>query len=192
MRQVIGTFKLRMKSICIKAAVSLGLAVLLQSVLPQAAAAQNAAPQLLQKLTGTPPAPAFALPDLDDAITKLSDLKGKILIVNFWATWCPPCRKEMPSMQRAWEKIKDKGVVLIGIHVGGNTDKIWDFTSQHNLTFPILIDKRGAVSKKWKTIGLPTTYVVDGRGRKIYRAIGGREWDDDQLLAQVLALRTGK
>ena len=156
------------------------------------AIAQTTAPQLLQKLSGQPPAPEFALPDLDDQITSLSGLKGKVLIVNFWATWCPPCRKEMPSMQRAWEKVKDKDVVLLGIHVGGNTDKVWDFTSSYNITFPILIDKRGTTSKKWKTIGLPTTYVVDPQGRKIYRAIGGREWDDDKLLAQVLALRERK
>ena len=164
-------------------------ALLAATVLTIFPAGRATAAQLLQKITGAPPAEAFALPNLDEQTIKLSDLKGKVLIVNFWATWCPPCRKEMPSMQRAWEKVKDKGVVLIGIHVGGNSDKVWDFTGRYNLTFPILIDKRGTTSKKWKTIGLPTTFVVDPKGRKIYRAIGGREWDDDELLTQVLALR---
>ena len=188
MRQMITTLKHGTRLVLL-ALLALSSSLIAQT---QPVMAQGATPQLLQKLPALPPAPAFALPDLDDAVTKLSDLKGKILIVNFWATWCPPCRKEMPSMQRAWHELKDKGVVLIGIHVGGNTDKVWDFTSEYNLTFPILIDKSGAVSKKWKTIGLPTTYVVDGSGRKVYRAIGGREWDDDKLLAQVLALKTGK
>ncbi len=148
--------------------------------------------RLLQPIPGKPQAPAFRLPDTDGTMRTLEDWAGKVLIVNFWATWCPPCRKEMPAMERAWRKVKDKGVVLLAIHVGGNEDRIWAFLTDYDITFPVLIDKTGAVSRAWRTIGLPTTVVVDPAGRMVLKAIGGREWDDPAILDAVLALRGTK
>ncbi|HHH12749.1 MAG TPA: TlpA family protein disulfide reductase [Thiolapillus brandeum] len=136
-----------------------------------------------------PQAPDFTLRDLDGNEHRLADYRGKVLIVNFWATWCPPCRAEMPSMERAWQKTKDKDVVLIAINVGEDEDTIFQFTADYPVTFPLLLDENSEVVGPWGVRGLPTTYVVDPDGRIVYRAIGGREWDDPALLEKVLELR---
>ena len=95
------------------------------------------AQELLHPVPGTPLARDFELPDLDGNKLKLSDFKGHVVIVNFWATWCPPCRAEIPSMQRAWNVLKNHNVVLLAIHVGGNEDKIWSFLTDFNVDFPV-------------------------------------------------------
>ena len=135
-------------------------------------------------------APDFTLPSLEGGTTRLSSFKGKVVLVNFWATWCPPCRAEIPSMQRAWEKLKDNGVMMLAVHVGGNEDKIWTFLTDFNVEFPVLMDKRSKVSKTWPLVGLPTSFVVGPKGRIRLRAIGGREWDDAELISQILALKS--
>ena len=157
-------------------------------LLPQTAASAQEA-MLLQRVPGLPQAPDFELPDLDGNTVRFADHKGKVVLINFWATWCPPCRAEIPSMERAWSKLKEGDVAMLALHVGGESDKIWAFLADFNVTFPVLIDKSSKVSKEWQTIGLPTTYIADGQGRKALRAIGGREWDHPDLLASVLALR---
>lgn len=92
-------------------------------------------------------------------------------------------------MERAWAKLRDGGAAMLAVHVGGGGENIWEFLAEFNVTFPVLIDKSSAVSKSWQTIGLPTTYIADGEGRKALRAIGGREWDHPELIASILALR---
>ncbi len=143
----------------------------------------------LTEVPGKPSAPDFELSDLDGKIHHLSDYRGKVLIVNFWATWCPPCREEMPSMERAWQKIKDDGMAMIAINVGEDEDTIFQFTASYPVTFPLLLDQDSEVVGPWGVRGLPTTYVVDPQGRVVYRAIGGREWDDPALLDKVRALK---
>ncbi|MCW8914817.1 MAG: TlpA family protein disulfide reductase [Magnetovibrio sp.] len=147
------------------------------------------ADELLNPMDGKPMAPEFTLVNLDGEKQSLADFKGKVVIVNFWATWCPPCRAEMPSMQRAWNVIKDKGVVMLAIHVGGNEDKIWSFVGDYELDFTVLIDADSKVADAWPMKGLPSTFVVDPEGRIVYRAIGAREWDDEKILASIYALR---
>ena len=149
---------------------------------------QALAGQGLQPLKKLPEAPGFALPDLDGKTLQLSDLKGKVVVVNFWATWCPPCRAEMPSMERASAALKKHNVVFVGVHVGGNEDKVWTFVTDLSLSFPIVLDKGGKVSRKWPMRGLPTTFVVDTGGRIAYQAIGGREWGDKELMEKIAKL----
>ena len=149
----------------------------------------SAAPQLLHPFPGTPMARDFELPDLDGEKRKLSDYRGKVVIVNFWATWCPPCRKEIPSMQRAWNTLKNRDVVMLAVHVGGNADKVWSFLNDFDVDFPVLMDKSSRVSRSWPMMGLPVTFIIDPKGRIALRAIGGREWDDKALIKQILSLR---
>jgi len=134
-------------------------------------------------------APDFELVDSDGAIHRLADYRGKVLIVNFWATWCPPCRAEMPSMERAWAEVKNEGIAMLAINVGEDEDTVFQFTASYPVTFPMLLDLDSSVVQAWPVKGLPTTFVVDPEGRLAYRAIGGREWDDPALLDLVRALK---
>ena len=145
--------------------------------------------QGLTALEDRPLAPDFELKDLDGNSHQLSDYRGKVLIINFWATWCPPCREEMPSMQRAWQKLEPEGIRLLAINVGEDEDTIFQFTANYPVEFPLLMDLDSTVIGEWPVRGLPTTFVVDPQGRLAYRAVGGREWDDEELLAPVRALK---
>jgi len=144
--------------------------------------------QGLSPVKGKPTAPEFSLSDLDGKIHRLSDYRGKVVVLNFWATWCPPCRFEMPSMQSAWLQTKDLGVVILAIDVGEDEDTIFTFTGDYPVEFPLLMDKDSKVIRQWPVHGLPTTFVIDPDGRIVYRAIGGRHWDDPILLDKILKL----
>ena len=153
------------------------------------AGATHATGRGLTALPDKPVAPEFELKDADGNLHRLSDYRGKVIIVNFWATWCPPCRAEMPSMQRAWEQLREEDIMMLAIDVGEDEDAIFEFTASYPVEFPLLLDTESSVSEAWKVKGLPTTFVVDQWGRKIYRAIGGREWDAPELLKKVRALK---
>jgi thiol-disulfide isomerase/thioredoxin len=143
----------------------------------------------LTPLPDKPQAPDFVLSDMDGREYRLRAFRGKVLIVNFWATWCPPCRAEMPSMQRAWEQLKREGILLLAINVGEDRDAVFRFGADYPVDFPLLLDSDAKVAEAWPMQGLPTTFVVDPQGRLVYRAIGAREWDDPQLLSPVRALK---
>jgi thiol-disulfide isomerase/thioredoxin len=124
------------------------------------------------------PAHVFKLNDLDDNVVSLEDFKGKTVIINFWATWCPPCRRELPSMQRAYTAYKKSNLIILGINVGENWETIAPFLSPYNIGFPILLDTDSSELTRWKAIGLPTSFVVNGKGMVTHRFTGGRDWDD--------------
>lgn len=147
------------------------------------------AAQLTREFDPPFPAAEFRLMDLDEKIHSLSDYKGKPLIVNFWATWCPPCRAEMPSMERAWQLIESEGIAMIGINVGEDFDQVFGFTADIDVSFPLLLDMDGQVTHSWPIQGLPTTYILNPDGEMVYRMIGAREWDDEDLLDAVRDLR---
>ncbi len=151
--------------------------------------AHSAQLQSLHEVKNKKLAPDFTLNDIDGNEHKLSDYRGKVVLVNFWATWCPPCREEMPSMDRAYEKVKKTNVVILAINVGEDADAIFEFTGNYPVSFPLLMDQDSRVIKQWPVVALPTSYVVDPAGRLFYRVIGTREWDDDTLLKQLYALQ---
>jgi len=133
------------------------------------------------------PAPALKLKDLDGKTLDLAQLKGKVVLINFWATWCPPCRREMPSMERLSQAFKGQPFVVLAVDVGEDADTIDAFTSQLDTvpTFPILLDTRGRTMQSWKVAGLPTTFLVDKQGRIVASAIGGREFDHPEIVKTV-------
>lgn len=162
--------------------------IALVSMVILAISVANHAQESLTLLKDKPPAKGFQLQDMDGNMVKLSDFKGKPIIINFWATWCPPCRAELPSMNRAWAKVKDKNVAMLAVNVGEDEDTIFSFMGDYPIEFKVLLDQSGKTTGEWPIKGLPTTFVVDPQGRLVYRAIGGREWDSDELLKQVLQL----
>lgn len=159
--------------------------VVLLSALPVASQAE----QTLTAIPGRVMAPDFSLPDTTGAMHKLSDYRGKVVIINFWTTWCPPCREELPSMNRAWHKIRDEGIAMLALNMGEDEDTIFIFSADYPTDFPVLMDQSGEVIEQWPVKGLPTTYVIAPDGRIAYRAIGSREWDDADLLDKVRALQ---
>jgi len=160
------------------------LVLLLFSVCSPAQAQESLTPMQPPK-----PAPVFKLPDMDGEVFSLQQYRGKPVIINFWATWCPPCREELPSMNRAWQKIKDDNIAMIAINVGEDEDTIFSFMGDYPIDFQMLMDQDGNTIKQWPIKGLPTTFVIDPQGRMAYRAIGGREWDANHLLDKIRALR---
>ncbi|TAM44561.1 MAG: TlpA family protein disulfide reductase [Gammaproteobacteria bacterium] len=147
-------------------------------------------PQTMTPIAKRPAAANYALEDLDGKTQHLSEQRGKVVLVNFWATWCPPCRKELPSMQRLWEKLKDEPFALHAIDTGETVDEIlpFIFATGTELTFPILLDRDSKALKQWPVIAIPTTFVVDKQGRIAYRSVGGREWDDPKLIEELRRL----
>jgi peroxiredoxin len=149
----------------------------------------GAAGMPLGEMKAARPAPDFTLPDLDGVPHTLSAYRGRVVMVNFWATWCPPCRKEIPSMQRAWKILKGQGVVMLAIHVGGDVEDVAQFTYDYAVEFPVLMDRDSDVIDAWPIRGLPTTIIVDKNGVMALQAIGSREWDDPATLKRILQLR---
>lgn len=144
-------------------------------------------PPLSHRVTMLPepvPAPALRLEDLDEVEVDLADLRGRLVLVNFWATWCPPCRREMPSMERLYQALKDQGLTVVAVDVGEDPDTIFAFTGQldPSPTFPMLVDPDGKTAEAWGVLGLPTSFVVDPEGRIVMRAVGGTEFDDPALV----------
>ena len=136
-------------------------------------------------------APDFTLPDLNEKDIRLSDFRGKVVFLNFWATWCKPCREEMPSMEILYKNFEKDGLVILAISIDRVTTKkdIPPFVKALNLTFPILVDSWGQTDKRYKLMGVPETYIIDQQGILREKVIGPRDWtmlDNLQVVTQLL------
>ena len=111
-------------------------------------------------------APDFTLKTIEGASITLSSLRGQPILLNFWATWCPFCRDEMPAFQNVYEELKDDGFIVISIteEVGSEMDKVMDFRDAYNLTFPILLDESGVVTRRYQVTSLPRTLLITPDG----------------------------
>lgn len=109
-------------------------------------------------------APDFLLETLDGKVLRLSDLRGKPVIINFWATWCPPCRREIPDLIAVHNRYRDLGLVLLGVNLAESDGVVRPFTEEFGMDFPVLMDRSGGVAREYRVLGLPTTYFVDGNG----------------------------
>ena len=133
-------------------------------------------------------APDFMLKDLNGKPHKLSDYRGKVVLLNFWATWCPPCRAEIPSMESMYRALKNRNFVIIGVEVGEDVASVWPFVEEQKITYPILLDRDSAVSNTWKAVGIPTSFLIDPQGRVADMFVGGRDWSDPALRARITSL----
>jgi len=110
------------------------------------------------------PAPQLNLTDLNGNPVALTDFPGKVVLVNMWATWCPPCKAEMPTLEAFYEKYRNDGFIIVGINDGETHDLVQPFVQEHGLTFPIWLDEQYASEKAFNTVNLPSSYVIDRQG----------------------------
>jgi peroxiredoxin len=123
-------------------------------------------------------APEFSLPRLGGAEpVRLADLRGRVVLVNFWATWCRPCEDEMPAMQRLYETLGGSGFELLAISVDEDPALVEGFRDRLGLTFPILLDPDQRVARGWQTFRFPETLLVGPDGVVVERYVGPKEWD---------------
>jgi peroxiredoxin len=120
----------------------------------------------------------FTLPALNGGTFSLADQRGKMVLVNFWATWCPPCLEEMPAMERLWQKHKDAGFVLVAVSVDADPKKVVPFVTEHKLTFPIAFDTKMSVAEKYGVRALPSSFILAKDGMLAALALGPRHWDN--------------
>ena len=122
------------------------------------------------------PAPELTLTDLEGISHSLADFRGQVVLVNLWATWCEPCKEEMPALQAFYEKNKDKGFTIIAVNDGDPTEDVLQFVKEFGLTFPVWLDPTYiATEQAFKTLGLPSSYVIDRNGTVRLQWLGGIE-----------------
>jgi thiol-disulfide isomerase/thioredoxin len=135
----------------------------------------------------------FTVPLLDGKNVSLKGFKGKVVFLNFWATWCPPCRQEMPSMETLYQHFKDQGLEFLAVDIQESKDDVADFMKSYGLNFPTALDSSGGISNKYGIRSIPTTYIVDREGFIIISAVGGRNWDTPEMFAAFeVLLKNGK
>ncbi len=132
------------------------VAILLLSALPACTPTQAAG-------VGRP-APDFSLKDLDGNTVRLRDLRGQVVFLNFWATWCPPCREEMPEIQKIHERYGDQGVTVIGIDLDETVAEVRDYTEAGGFTWTFVIDTTGSVARDYRVDVIPTSFFIDSEG----------------------------
>ena len=170
---------------------------------------------ILRSDVGTPPvvrgvlAPAFELPRLqasagnestdssdaagvtDGQRIALSSFSGRVVLVNFWATWCEPCEREMPAMERLYQALPREDFELIAVAIDGKEEDVHAFQERYRLSFPILLDLDQAVYGSYQTMGVPESLLLDRDGRIIERYVGPREWDAGEYVDRIRELSGG-
>ena len=125
----------------------------------------------------------FALSGLQGGPARLSSLRGKFVLLNFWATWCPPCRAEMPSLESLWRKTKDKPFAIVAVSSGEKAGDVRSFIAKKGYSYPVYLDASGSIGAYFGVRSIPTTYLIDKEGRAIAGAVGGLEYDSPEALA---------
>lgn len=124
----------------------------------------------------------FTLRDLEGEPHRLRDYRGRWVLINFWATWCPPCRMEMPSFQELWRTFRDRGFVLLAVDLQEQPYRVREFANRYDLTFPVLIDRDGAVGVRYRVGGVPETWLVNPGGVPVARVTGPHRWNEEATL----------
>ncbi len=179
---------MKSKSIRLFSMLSLGFVAIFASTLAPTVVTEAQTIKLGQLNAVDRQVPAFSMKDLESATWNPANLKDHVTIVNFWATWCAPCREEMPSLNRAWEKVKDKGVQMLAVNIGDTEPNILRFLDEVPVDFTVLRSTSSKDLSAWGVRGLPTTLVVDKDANIVMELVGPAEWDQDELLQPVLDL----
>jgi len=126
-------------------------------------------------------APNFLLKDIHGNTVRLHDLKGKVVLLNFWATWCPSCRFEMPSMEALHKELSSQGLAVLTVALRESAEDVRSFYDEHSLSFPALLDHDSEASELYETWSLPTSFVINKHGYIVGKVIGYRDWNSDQI-----------
>jgi peroxiredoxin len=165
------------------------LAMAIASVVPQARANDHFATALgIQKPKEQVEAPNVIGTDPDGNTIRLTDFQGKVVFVNFWATWCIPCRLEMPAMERLYREFKERDFVILAVNVQEGPEAVRAFIRELKLTFPVVLDPKGRAAMAYVVRGLPATYLINRNQIIVGRAIGAREWDSKDGRAYIRTL----
>jgi len=133
-------------------------------------------------------APDFLLKDIDGNTVRLQDLKGKVVLLNFWATWCPSCRFEMPSMEALHKELNSQGLAVLAVALRESAEDVRSFYNEHRLSFPALLDHNAEASDLYETWSLPMSFVINKQGYVVGKVIGYRDWNSDQTKGLFLHL----
>jgi cytochrome c biogenesis protein CcmG/thiol:disulfide interchange protein DsbE len=122
-------------------------------------------------------APAFELPDLEGNMVSLSRYKGKVIFLNFWATWCKPCEEEMPSMEYLYKKLQGENFEMVAVSIDSKgPGTVQEFVEKYGISFPVLHDRKGKIKELYKTTGVPETFIIDQNGVVAEKVWGPRDW----------------
>jgi len=128
------------------------------------------------------PAPVLEAQDLKGAPKTLASYRGKVVLLNFWASWCPPCLREMPSMERLRQKMAGRPLEIVAVDSAETAAEVNAYLSKMTLGFPILLDPEGSNTRRWKVFALPTSFLLDAEGKVRYVLTGPTEWDEGEAL----------
>jgi len=163
--------RIRPAGVAVAVAATLGLAA------PVHAGSEHLDALMVQTLPTPIPAPGFRLTDVDGAPRALASFRGSVVLLNFWATWCIPCRDEMPVMERVHRSYRERGLVVLAVNFKESAPEVRLFLDKLGVSFGTVLDTDGKVSEKYRVRGLPVTFLVDREGTLRWKAIGVREWD---------------
>ena len=142
----------------------------------------------LREYTGQFRPPDFSLVDLSGQQHSLAGHRGKVVLINFWASWCPPCVHEMPSMSRLNDDYREQPFTILAINLGERIEDIQNFLQQHPVNFPVLLDPQQQLPRQWKVFAFPTSYIIDKQGRIRYSVAGGIDWTSDEAKRAIQGL----
>ena len=156
---------------------------------PMLVASASAAPALAP--WGGGPAPALTLKSLEGGAQNLGAYRGKVVLINFWATWCEPCRLEMPSIQRLRDRLGPKGLAVLAVNVDEPEARVREFIKKTGLDLPIVMDPNKTVTRDWGVRFLPVSFIVGPDGRVRYRVVGDLDWDSERVIGVISQLLAG-
>ena len=142
----------------------------------------------LKAYQGNLSTPGFQLLDMRGQQHSLADYRGKIVLVQFWATYCTPCRTEMPTMNRLLDKMRGKAFEIVTVNMAESHEQVQRFLGEVPVKFPVLLDSDGATLGRWKVFAAPANFILDKNGKIIYTLYGAIEWDSDEMVETLSAL----
>jgi thiol-disulfide isomerase/thioredoxin len=150
----------------------------------------NTKTQVKQELRESPEegfiAPGFTLQNLSGTSVNLNDFRGRVVLLNFWATWCGPCRKEIPALEKLYQAKKGPGFEILAVSLDKTSqDKVASFVNSNQMEFPILLNPDGDVGGRYWVRGIPTSFLLDKQGIIKWKVVGGREWDSEEVLSRI-------